>query len=66
MILGLDSTDEDTVERAVEHICFLADVNRIYEAALGMYELSLALLIAQQSQKVFVNENLELQHSLIK
>ena len=40
------------VERAAEHICFLADVNQLYECALGIYNLELALLIAQQSQKV--------------
>ncbi len=35
----------------MEHICFLADVNRLYENALGLYDLRLTLLIAQQSQK---------------
>ena len=39
------------VERAVEHICFLADVNQLYEHALGLYDLDVALLVAQQSQK---------------
>lgn len=39
-------------EKAVEHICFLADVNRLYEHALGLYDLELTLLVAQQSQKV--------------
>jgi len=38
-------------DKAVEHICFLADVNRLYENALGLYNLELALLVAQQSQK---------------
>ena len=40
------------VDRAVEHICFLADVNRLYDHALGLYDLDLTLLVAQQSQKV--------------
>lgn len=39
------------VEQAIEHICFLADVNRLYETALGLYDLDVALLVAQQSQK---------------
>lgn len=39
------------VERAVEHICFLADVNQLYDHALGLYDLDVALLVAQQSQK---------------
>lgn len=43
--------DEQQLEQAVEHICFLADVNRLYETALGLYDLDVALLIAQQSQK---------------
>ncbi len=39
------------MEGAIEHICFLADVNRLYDNALGLYDLELALLVAQQSQK---------------
>ncbi|KAL8798214.1 MAG: hypothetical protein Q9182_006859 [Xanthomendoza sp. 2 TL-2023] len=41
----------DHVDETVEHICFLADVNRLYDNALGLYDLRLTLLIAQQSQK---------------
>ena len=40
------------MDGAIEHICFLADVNRLYDNALGLYDLELALLVAQQSQKV--------------
>lgn len=40
------------VDRLVEHICFLADVNRLFDNALGIYDLDLTLLVAQQSQKV--------------
>lgn len=39
------------LEQAVEHICFLADVNQLYDTALGLYDLDVALLVAQQSQK---------------
>lgn len=42
----------ERVDGVVEHICFLADVNRLYDNALGIYDLQLTLLIAQQSQKV--------------
>jgi elongator complex protein 1 len=42
---------EKQLVHAVEHICFLADVNRLYETALGLYDLDVALLVAQQSQK---------------
>lgn len=41
----------ELVDAAIEHICFLADVNRLYDNALGLYDLELALLVAQQSQK---------------
>ena len=43
--------DEQQIERAVEHICFLADVNHLFDHALGLYNLQLALQIAEQSQK---------------
>ncbi|KAB5582719.1 IKI3 family protein [Coniochaeta sp. 2T2.1] len=51
MVAGLMSESEELVERAVEHICFLADVNKLYDHALGLYNLDLALLVAQQSQR---------------
>ena len=38
-------------ESAIEHICFLADPNRLYDNALGLYDLELTLLVAQQTQK---------------
>ena len=50
-IAGLRSKKSDLVDAAIEHICFLADVNRLYDNALGLYDLELALLVAQQSQK---------------
>lgn len=43
--------DAKLAESAVEHICFLVDVNRLYDHALGLYNLELALLVAQQSQR---------------
>jgi elongator complex protein 1 len=51
VISSLREQDEAIAEKAAEHICFLADVNKLYETALGMYDLDLTLLIAQQSQK---------------
>ena len=50
-IAGLRSKNSSLVDAAIEHICFLADVNRLYDHTLGLYDLELALLIAQQSQK---------------
>ena len=43
--------EQDRLEHAVEHICFLADTNQLYDTALGIYDLDVALLVAQQSQK---------------
>lgn len=47
----LDSDDEEMADRAAEHICFLADVKMLYEKALGLYNLELAVVIAQKSQE---------------
>lgn len=51
IVAELMREDEKLAERAVEHICFLVDVNRLYDHALGLYNLDLALLVAQQSQR---------------
>ncbi|TDZ31137.1 Elongator complex protein 1 [Colletotrichum spinosum] len=51
LVSELMQEDEKLAERAVEHICFLVDVNRLYDNALGLYNLDLALLVAQQSQR---------------
>lgn len=51
VVAQLMKDSSDMADKAVEHICFLADVNRLYENALGLYDLDLALLVAQQSQK---------------
>jgi elongator complex protein 1 len=51
VVAGLMAENEALAEKAVEHICFLADVNKLYDHALGLYNLDLALLVAQQSQR---------------
>lgn len=43
--------DSERIENSVTHLCFLQDVNRLYDTALGLYDVKLALAIAQQSQK---------------
>ncbi|KAL1584602.1 hypothetical protein WHR41_06996 [Cladosporium halotolerans] len=43
--------NEEQLDQAVDHICFLADPNRLYDTALGLYDLDVTLLVAQQSQK---------------
>lgn len=42
---------QDDVEGAIVHVCFLADAHLLYNQALGLYDLPLALLLAQKSQK---------------
>lgn len=39
-------------EEAIEHMCFLTDAHHLYKNALGLYDLELTLLVAQQAQKV--------------
>ncbi|PHH81433.1 hypothetical protein CDD83_3580 [Cordyceps sp. RAO-2017] len=51
LVAELMQEDENVAEKAIEHICFLVDVNRVYDNALGLYNLDLALLVAQQSQR---------------
>ena len=50
-IARLRQENEEQAETATEHICFLADPNRLYDNALGLYDLELTLLVAQQTQK---------------
>lgn len=50
-IANLREDNPEQAESATEHICFLADVNKLYENALGLYDLELTLLVAQQTQK---------------
>ena len=40
------------VEDAVKYVIFLVDVDKLFDTALGMYDFSLVLLIAQQAQRV--------------
>ncbi|KAK9448895.1 IKI3 family-domain-containing protein [Limtongia smithiae] len=51
LISEFDQDDSDRLMSAIEHICFLQDVNRLYDYALGLYDLRLALILARQSQK---------------
>ncbi|KAI0205480.1 elongator complex protein [Astrocystis sublimbata] len=51
VVATLMKEDEQLAEKAVEHICFLADGNTLYDEALGLYHLELALLVAQQGQR---------------
>ncbi|KAF9463531.1 pol II transcription elongation factor [Collybia nuda] len=51
ILLRLRETDPDLVEDAVKYIIFLVDADRLFDTALGMYDFSLVLMIAQYAQK---------------
>jgi len=51
VVAELMEEDEVLAEQAVEHICFLVDVNKLFDHALGLYNLDLTLLVSQQSQR---------------
>ncbi|CCH44803.1 Elongator complex protein [Wickerhamomyces ciferrii] len=44
-------TNKEDAEKSVVHLCFLQDVNVLYNTALGLYDIKLTLAIAQHSQK---------------
>lgn len=45
-------SEPQVVEDAVKYIIFLVDANSLFDTALGMYDFSLVLMIAQHAQKV--------------
>lgn len=49
LISSLDDTDKQ--EAMLTHLCFLLDVNKLYNHALEAYDLQMALNVAQKSQK---------------
>ncbi|KAL2833397.1 IKI3 family-domain-containing protein [Aspergillus cavernicola] len=51
MVARLKDESSEQAEDAVEHMCFLTDANRLYDTALGLYDLELTLLVAQQAQR---------------
>lgn len=58
--------DPKSAEDAIHYIIFLADANRLYDVALGMYDFELVLAIAQNSQKVSLNRRCAYSTSLSK
>ncbi|KAF7791354.1 hypothetical protein EIP86_002368 [Pleurotus ostreatoroseus] len=51
MLLRLRESDAQLVEDAVKYIIFLVDADRLFDTALGMYDFSLVLMVAQHAQK---------------
>ncbi|KAH7883327.1 pol II transcription elongation factor [Phlebopus sp. FC_14] len=51
LLLHLRDSQPDLVEDAVRYIIFLVDADKLFDTALGMYDFSLVLMIAQHAQK---------------
>lgn len=51
LVVQSTETQPDLVEDAVKYIIFLVDANSLFDTALGMYDFSLVLMIAQHAQK---------------
>ncbi|KAJ3932076.1 MAG: IkappaB kinase complex IKAP component [Lentinula lateritia] len=51
LLLRLKDEEPALVEDAVKYIIFLVDADKLFDTALGMYDFSLVLMIAQHSQK---------------
>ncbi|KAJ5655438.1 hypothetical protein N7507_007388 [Penicillium longicatenatum] len=50
LVARLRTENPEQADDAIEHMCFLTDANRLYSHALGIYDLELTLLVAQQAQ----------------
>ncbi|KAJ5812211.1 hypothetical protein N7474_008512 [Penicillium riverlandense] len=50
LVARLREHNTEQAEDAIEHMVFLTDANRLYSHALGLYDLELTLLVAQQAQ----------------
>jgi len=51
LVSSLRQTSAEEVDLAIAHLCFLTDTNRLFDAALALYDLDLALLVAQNAQR---------------
>jgi len=48
----------EAAEAALQHLVFLVNAEQLYNVALGLYDFSLVLLAAQQSQMVIVTSEI--------
>ncbi|KAF9584994.1 hypothetical protein BGW38_004344 [Lunasporangiospora selenospora] len=51
LLAKLKDEDQALTEDGLKYTIFLADVDRLFDVALGMYDFTLVLMVAQQSQK---------------
>eukprot|EP00127_Corallochytrium_limacisporum_P000989 Clim_evm73s33 gene=Clim_evmTU73s33 len=48
---GEENSSRPSHEAILDFLCFLSDVNVLFDTALGMYNFDLALMVAEKSQK---------------
>ncbi|KAN0060657.1 putative elongator complex protein 1 [Thecaphora frezii] len=51
LLLELKEEDQAMAEEAVKYIIFLADADKLFDLALGMYDFTLTLMVAQHAQR---------------
>ena len=51
LVSELHKVSVDEADIAIAHLCFLTDTNRLFDAALALYDLNLTLLVAQNAQR---------------
>ncbi|CDS00057.1 hypothetical protein [Sporisorium scitamineum] len=51
LLLRLKEQDPETTEQAVKYIIFLADADKLFDVALGMYDFTLTLMVAQHAKR---------------
>ncbi|KAM5455745.1 putative elongator complex protein 1 [Microsporum audouinii] len=51
LVAKLREQSAEQAEEAVEHMCFLTDAHQLFNYALGLYDLELTLMVAQQAQR---------------
>ncbi|KIX04618.1 uncharacterized protein Z518_05488 [Rhinocladiella mackenziei CBS 650.93] len=51
LVSSLRHKSDEEADLAISHLCFLTDANRLFDAALALYDLELTLLVAQNAQR---------------
>ena len=64
LLLELKAEDQELAEEAVKYIIFLADADKLFDLALGMYDFTLTLMVAQHAQRKDPREYLPFLRSL--
>ncbi|KAK4047856.1 putative elongator complex protein 1 [Microbotryomycetes sp. JL221] len=51
LLSDINARDPKSADKAVKYIIFLSEANKLFDLALGLYDFSLVLMVAQHSQK---------------